>query len=270
MSRCTRSCSSPFGPLTRTVSGSIATVTPAGTVIGCLPILDILVVCSCSCAPLRCLPPASDFPLARSPPLPHLRQNLAAYARRAGVVTGHHAVGGRDDRGAHPALHLRDPSRLHVGPLTRSRNALEARDRRAAVGGVLETDLDHLARAAFRRRLHRPAFDVALLGEDPRELRLELGGGNLHGLVRRVDRVADARQKVGYRVGHGHWSARERGDMARGEICLQEVDGGVTILRNECGVSVRSAYQEDLVIPGIWPLWASSRKQMRQSPNLRY
>jgi hypothetical protein len=28
-------------------------------------------------------------------------------------------------------------------------------------------------------------------------------------------------------------------------------------------------YQEDFVIPGIWPLWASSRKQMRQIPNLR-
>src|SRR5450759_5194474 len=29
-------------------------------------------------------------------------------------------------------------------------------------------------------------------------------------------------------------------------------------------------YQEDFVMPGIWPLWASSRRQMRQSPNLRY
>ena len=33
--------SSPLGPFTRTDSGSIATVTPAGTGIGCLPILDI-------------------------------------------------------------------------------------------------------------------------------------------------------------------------------------------------------------------------------------
>src|SRR5450759_1580374 len=30
------------------------------------------------------------------------------------------------------------------------------------------------------------------------------------------------------------------------------------------------AYQEDFVIPGIRPLWASSRRQMRQIPNLRY
>ena len=67
MSRWMRSESSPLGPLTRTDSGSIAMVTPAGTVIGCLPILDI----------------------AR---LPDLRQDLAADSGSARVVTGHHAV----------------------------------------------------------------------------------------------------------------------------------------------------------------------------------
>ena len=66
MSREMRSDSSPFGPLTRTVSGSIATVTPDGTAIGCLPILDI-----------------------RSP---DLCEDLAADARRARVVAGHHAT----------------------------------------------------------------------------------------------------------------------------------------------------------------------------------
>jgi hypothetical protein len=38
-----RSINSPFGPFTRTDSGSIATVTPAGTGMGCLPILDMSV-----------------------------------------------------------------------------------------------------------------------------------------------------------------------------------------------------------------------------------
>ncbi len=49
---------------------------------------------------------------------------------------------------------------------------------------------------------HRPGVDVALLVEDPRELALELGGGQLDGLVRGVDRVAHARQEVGYGIGH--------------------------------------------------------------------
>ncbi len=70
MSRCTRSCSSPLGPLTRTDSGSIVTVTPAGTGMGCLPILDTVVALA----------------------LPDLRQDLAADARRARVVAGHHAL----------------------------------------------------------------------------------------------------------------------------------------------------------------------------------
>src|ERR1700684_675872 len=81
MSRLIRSVSSPLGPLTVTRSGSIATVTPAGTVMGCLPIRDI-----------------------ERPLLPDLRHDLAADAGRAGVVAGHDPLRGGDDRGAHAAL----------------------------------------------------------------------------------------------------------------------------------------------------------------------
>ena len=52
--------------------------------------------------------------------------------------------------------------------------------------------------------IDRPGVDVALLVEDPRELALQFGGRDLDGLVRRVDRVAHAREEVGYRVGHRH------------------------------------------------------------------
>src|ERR1700744_3556919 len=81
MSRWMRSKSSPLGPLTVTRSGSIATVTPAGTLMGCLPILDI----------------AAQW-------LPDPRHDLAADAPLAGLVTGHDALGRRDDGGAHAAL----------------------------------------------------------------------------------------------------------------------------------------------------------------------
>src|ERR1700722_5180667 len=93
MSRGTRSTSSPLGPLTRTDSGSIATVTPAGRGMGCFPILDM------SCAWL-----------------PDLGHDLAADTRGAGVVAGHDTVGGRDDRGTHAALHLGNAAGLYVGP----------------------------------------------------------------------------------------------------------------------------------------------------------
>src|SRR5271167_1880730 len=92
MSRLTRSLSSPLGPFTRTLSGSIETVTPAGTGIGCRPILDI----------------------ARR--LPDLCQDLAADTRGAGVVAGHHATGSGDDRGPHAAEDLGYMAGVDVGP----------------------------------------------------------------------------------------------------------------------------------------------------------
>src|ERR1700720_4781487 len=100
MSRWMRSESSPLGPLTRTDSGSIEMVTPAGTGIGCLPILDIA-------------------------QLPDLRQDLAADSGSARVVTGHDAVRGGDDRCAHPPKHLRDVLRVDVRALPRSRDAAQ-------------------------------------------------------------------------------------------------------------------------------------------------
>src|SRR5687767_5677889 len=80
MSRWMRSERSPLGPATRTTPGSMATVTPVGTGMGCLPIRDI--------------------------GLPDLRHQLAADALAARVVAGHHALGRGDDRGAHAALDL--------------------------------------------------------------------------------------------------------------------------------------------------------------------
>src|SRR5580704_6957938 len=106
MSRLTRSESSPLGPLTRTISGSIATVTPAGTGMGCLPMRDMLV----------------------SGGLPDLRHNLAANARVAGIVAGHNASRRRDDRGSHPALDAGNVVVVDIRALARARYALQARD----------------------------------------------------------------------------------------------------------------------------------------------
>src|SRR5436190_1260092 len=103
--------SSPLGPLTRTLPGSIATVTPLGTGMGCLPMRDIL-------------------------SSPDLREDLA------GAVAG--------------------------------------------------------------RGLQRPRLDIALLGEDPGQLALDLRRRDIDRLVGSLDGVPDPCQEVGYGIGHRH------------------------------------------------------------------
>src|SRR3954468_2786151 len=82
MSRGLRSSRLPRGPLTRTTSGSIVTVTPVGTGMGCFPIRDIQ--------------------------LPDVSHDFAADALAPRLVTGHHALRRGEDRGAHAALDLGD------------------------------------------------------------------------------------------------------------------------------------------------------------------
>src|SRR6478672_13140241 len=179
MSRGTRSVSSPRGPFTRTSSGSIEIATPSGRGMGFLPIRDMA--------------------------LPDVGDDLAADARVAGLVAGHHAVRGGHDRGPHAAEDLRDLAVADVAALAGPRDALQAGDGRAAVGlGVLERDPDEAAGVVGIRRLELVGVDVALLAQDPGHLDLELARRDLDRLVRRLDGVAHAGEEVGDGVCHGH------------------------------------------------------------------
>src|SRR5204862_7468438 len=73
---------------------------------------------------------------------------------------------------------------------------------------------------------------VALFLEDARDALLQPGGRHLRALVQRLVGVADASEHVGDGIG---------------EHC----------------------YQLDFVMPGMTPWCASSRRQIRQRPNLR-
>src|SRR3954451_10360329 len=190
MSRWMRSTSSPFGPLTRTDSGSMATVTPAGTVMGLRPMR-----------------------LMRSP---NLRHDFAADASAAGLVAGHDALRRRDDGGAHAAEHLGDAGGGDVVALARTGRALEPGHDGLAVLRVLELDANELARVVRRRRLGLPRLDVALLGEDAGHLALELRSGDLDDVVLRANRVANARQVVGDRIGHRHIGPTSSTSSCRG------------------------------------------------------
>src|SRR3954453_2123434 len=214
MSRLMRSSSWPPGPATRTTSGSIVTVTVSGTGMGFLPI--------------------------RLMPSPDLGDHFAPHAGAPRLVAGHDAARRRDDGRPHATLDLADARRRRVVALARARDAPQARDRRAAVVGVLQADGDQLAGMVLGGRHDLEGVDVALFAQDPRHLALELGRGDLDRLVRGVDRVADAREEIRDGVGHGH------------------------------GLRKRSNYQLLLVIPGMNPPCASSRRQIRHKPNLRY
>src|SRR3954452_1404896 len=123
MSRGLRSSRLPRGPLTRTISGSIVTVTPVGTGMGC-------------------------FPIRLMGWLPNVRHYLAADSLATGLVAGHDALGRGHDRRAHAALDLGDLAVLDVGAAAGLRDALHAGDHRLAALGVLQPHAQHLADAA--------------------------------------------------------------------------------------------------------------------------
>ena len=111
------------------------------------------------------------------------------------------------------------------------------------VFGVPEAELNALGDVAG---LDVVVADVALLLEELGDLALQLGDRHLGRRVLRLGGVAQTRQHVGHRVSH--------------HLALS--------------FSVRSgasgpAYQLLLVMPGSWPISASSRKQIRHSANLR-
>src|SRR4051794_41913005 len=68
---------------------------------------------------------------------PDLRDDLAADAVAARVVTGHQSVGSGDDRGAHAAEYARDVLRGDVGAAAGLRHPVQAGDDRSAVPWVI-------------------------------------------------------------------------------------------------------------------------------------
>src|SRR5829696_4110920 len=165
--------SSPLGPLTATRPGASSTVTASGSSIGFRPIRLIRF---------------------RSP---DVGDYLAADALLLGLVAGHHADRGADDRGSGPAVDAGDVLVIDVAATAGAGDPLQAGDHGTPVLRVLETDLDRLADVG---RLLVEVVDVALLLEDARHLELQPRGGDLHLVVAGAQRVADPGQVIGYRV----------------------------------------------------------------------
>src|SRR5690349_19201115 len=120
--------SSPRGPLTCTRPGEIATFTPAGTSIGCLPIRLMA----------RCAPGSPDE-----------AEDLAADALLLGGAARDEPRGGGQDSGAHAAEDAGKAILPRVDAATGLRDALDVGDDPLAVAPVLELDDEHRVSGAI-------------------------------------------------------------------------------------------------------------------------
>src|SRR6185312_6761377 len=160
---------------------------------------------------------------------PDEADDLAADALLLGGTARDQAVGGGQDCSPHPAEHARQTVLASVHAAAGLGDALQVGDQRV-VGAVLLLVLLRLV--ALVGTDHPEVLDVALLLEQPRDLPLQARARHLGVLVQRAVRVADPREHVCDRVGlHA------------------------------------PSYQLDLVMPGMTPWWARSRRQIRQRPN---
>ena len=134
------------------------------------------------------------------------------------------------DRDAHPAQHARQTILPCVDPAARRGHALQATDDPLAIAAELEIDDQGIEGFAL---LDVVVPDVALLLQEAGDLDLHLRGRHLDLLVQRLVGVADAGEHVCDRIGQHRLLS----------------------------------YQLDLVMPGIAPWCASSRRQIRHRPN---
>src|SRR5262245_6685402 len=165
--------SSPFGPLTRTRPSSTSTVTPPGIETGFLPTRDMAY------------------------PLPDVAHELAPEARFARLAVGHDALRCGQDRGAEAAHHLRDAVLGHVHAAPGGAHALESRDHRRLVLGVLEIDPQHALTIVLDDLV---VVDETLAQQHFGELRLEAARGHVHLAVLRADRISNPGEEIRHRI----------------------------------------------------------------------
>src|SRR5947208_6432300 len=143
--------SSPFGPDTVTRPGSTDTSTPAGTLMGCLPIRDMS--------------------------LPDETDHFAADAFALGGAARDDAAGRGQDCSSEAAEDARQALLVRVDAPPGLRHALQAGQHALTAAAVLELDDEHLVRQLARLDDVKAA-DVPLLLEDAGDLLLQLRGGH--------------------------------------------------------------------------------------------
>src|SRR4051794_7845097 len=131
----------PFGPFTVTSAPSMVTSTPAGRLIGVLPMRDM------------------------RGSLPDVAEDFAADLALARLTVGHQPLAGGQDGHPEATEDARHAVALAVDPQAGGGDAPQAGNGAGPVGGVLHRDGQHVARARGGRGDGEPG-DVALLLED--------------------------------------------------------------------------------------------------------
>src|SRR5262245_60012928 len=168
----------------------MATITPAGSSIGRLPILLIAL---------------SSAAFASADASPDEGDDLAAHAALRGLAVRDHPDGRGHDRGPEPTEDARKAILPGVHPTAGLGDALEVRDDATAIARELELDDEHLVWKGLGLVVSGlddlVVLDVVLVVEDARDLLLHLGGRHRGRVVQRAVRVADPREHVRDRIG---------------------------------------------------------------------
>src|SRR5215218_5951329 len=165
---------SPRGPFTITRPGESETDTPAGSSMGCLPIRLI--------------------------GSPDEADDFSADSLLGRGSARDQAVGGGQDRDAHPAEDARQSVLARVDAAPGLGDALQVGDHALAVAPELQLDHERVIGRVLLA-LDLVVADVALLLEEARDLALGARARHLGALVQRAVRVADSGQHVCDRVG---------------------------------------------------------------------
>src|SRR5579864_7462470 len=168
--------------------------------------------------------------------LPNLAQEFAAHAFLAGGLAGHDSARRGKNRDAHAAHDWTNAVLADVTAAAGPRNALQIREHAALVAGVAEKDAQDFL---FVLVHHFVGGNVALFLQDARNFNFQFRRRQIHTRMARAHRVANPGEHVSNGIG-----------------------GHLFSLPN-------FPYQLALVTPGISPLSASPRKQMRHISNFR-
>src|SRR5579864_9020022 len=173
--------------------------------------------------------------------LPNLAQEFAAHAFFAGGLAGHDSARRGKNGNAHAANDRANAGLADVAAAAGARNALQIRQHAALVAGVAEKHAQDFLLVLVH---HFVGGNVALFLQDTRDFDFHLRRWQIDARMARADGITNPREHVSNRVG-GHLSS----------------------LPNFAGRHF--SYQLALVTPGISPLSASPRKQMRHISNFR-